>query len=184
MTRKDERFEMSDLVRSFCSSVSVFASSHTIPIVLLHYIYIFLKWILMHVLTRRPARIGCGDRIHVIGLNGMPIITIWVAFVKTQLFTVVRLGPAVDGIVATLVTGFEGIIFTKPGSSTNPIKSISRGNTGLTIPRVATVGVTTQVLFHGRRRRRRTLATVFVLVLGTFRLLLLLLRNNNNEWCC
>ena len=71
----------------------------------------------------------------------MPIITVWDTFVKTIFTVVVRLGPAVDGIVATLVTGFEGITFTQPGSSTDPLKSVRRGNTGLrlTTSCVATV---------------------------------------------
>ena len=84
----------------------------------------------MYILTRRPARIGMGDGIHIIGINVMPRITIWDTLTIKGIFViVVRICPTINSLVTELIAGIEGITFAHLGSSIVPIKSTSRGMT-------------------------------------------------------
>lgn len=82
--------------------------------------------IFMYLLTRVSARIGCGDGIHIFGIQSMPCFPSPVrhTLVKTSISLkekitgVVRVCPAVLLQVPVLITGPEGIVLTPigPGS--------------------------------------------------------------------
>ena len=91
----------------------------------------------MLALTRRPARIGLRDGIHILGVNGMPRLTssVWDACVilgiraQKLCATVPRFCPAVGFQLIELVTRFKVIILTTR-SSTDPTKGTPRRKTG------------------------------------------------------
>ena len=98
-----------------------------------------LLFFMLLALTRRPAPLGISFRVDagcvdIIGINGMPRITFWGTWGKTNIWLsvvdeAVRLGPTVGGMFPELPTGLEGIRLLIRGRLTDTAESTTRRNT-------------------------------------------------------